>query len=725
MSKTFFRCLFFVALFLGLPILARAECSLNTNLDFVARDPSGSYIAGARVEVYRQQIDANNHPKPGVRVASATTDAVSGIAHLSWRNSLMADTYAIKVQTISKEAASFWYYNVPLSCGESVTRNETLSGILFILHDADGNLLRNTNFTVYSQSYSASGQVIKEKKESLTSLNSGYAGQVKAYLPQGSVRSIDSGLSDHYALELSRPSGKFIFYNIFVHDGQLTTLDYFLSSLRVKIQDVSGALFPVNTKVEVYKQELNVNNEHQKGVKVGEFSLGEDGSGTIEVTAGIYALGVKGQNGQYQYFWDIEAEDGRSSEYTLTPTQGWSPSDGTCPTNSNLFLTLRNQAGAIVSGLKFELYEQNTDADGLPVAGKKISNGTIDKTGRATITFKPDPRKTYAFKVWDKNADLGDYWFFDAVRFVCGYDRYVTKNVSALKIVLRDGSGALKKNYNFSLYAQRYDADQKPVFDSEDLIANLKTGSGGYTIVYVSPYNTYRGSQTGLYAISAKDNNGNVSAVYNIRVLSDKDYNFQYAFSSLSGELRDARKKVLTNREIRVYEQEGSGANRSLGRLLYKVNTNASGRFQLEYPAGTYALAVLDDLKRENIFWNVVIKAGKTSSQKLVTNLTKFSLADAQGETIPKDASLKVFAVNTDDNVNYYRDNQIGEIKLAANKTATISLAGGTYLVTYTSKTGREYGRVFKANNGQFNTVLLSISRKTAISADQVMKITK
>lgn len=266
--------------------------------------------------------------------------------------------------------------------------------------------------------------------------------------------------------------------------------------VRIRLQDTAGSLFPSGTKVEVFKQEVGVDNEHQKGTKAGEFTVGDDGYGSLEVPAGIYVLGIKGQNNQYQYFWDVEALDGRTSEYTLTSEQSWVPSQGSCQNNSQLSITLRNFSGDIIPGLKYELYEQKTDANGLPIAGNKVLSGTIDSTGRATSSFRPDPRQAYALKVWDKRADLGEFWFFDAVRFVCNYNRYVTKYVPALKVVLRDGQGKLKRNYNFSLYAQKYDADSKPIFEDSDLIANLKTNGGGQAVVYVAPYNPYHNDRS-------------------------------------------------------------------------------------------------------------------------------------------------------------------------------------------------------------------------------------
>lgn len=650
--------LLFPALFLFSPLFVKASvCDQNTNLDFVARDPNGSYIARANVVVYKQSIDANGLPKPTTQFASGSTDSVLGTAHLSWRNSAAAsDTYVIKVSTVNNNNAAFWYYNVNLRCGESASLSKTLSGILFILHDLNGNFLTNTNFSVYSQIYNSSGQALAQKKEQLASLNSGSSGQVKIYLPQGSVRSVDGTYSDQYELEINRNNNLFSYYGIKVIDGQLTTMDYYISSLKVRLQDASGAIYPANTNIEVYKQGVTADNNHQLGDKVGQFKLGTDGYGNFETAAGMYALGIKGNNNQYQYFWDIQVEDGRSAEYTITSSDNQSlnnsnnsgASNSTCPNSSQLNLTLKNINGEIAAGLKFELYEQKNDANGLPTAGARVNGGTIDNSGRATLNFKPDPRLTYALKIWDKNSNAGDYWFYDAVRFVCDYNRTLTKNIPALKIILRDRSGALKRNYNFSLYAQRYDVDNNPIFESNDLVANLKTDGTGSALVYVAPYNAYRRGQSGFYALSLKDNSGNPVIAYNINMTGEKDYTFSYSFSGLSGKLFDALKAPQANKNISLYEIV-SGNPKTLGRELLRFKTDSGGNFSFEYPFGTYALVTSDQKNQNIIFWNIAVNnIRKTPLILTMTGAMSGSTAAVSGQS-----SLPVSpAVNLSPNAN-------------------------------------------------------------------------
>jgi len=512
------------------PIASQAAvCDSNTTISFVARDPGGSYIMNARVDVYKQVTDVNGVTKPSTKFAGGNTDSVLGRVSLSWRNSdVSSDTYVIRVQTISKDNASFWFYGIHLSCGENTSLERTLSGILFTLYDSDGDPLTNTGFNVYSQVTSANGEPVKN--ELLASLNSDTTGRAKVYLPQGSVRSLDKTLSDYYVLELNHNGVKGYFYNIRLYDGQLTNVHYYLSVLKVRLKTADDHN-AVGAKVEVYNQDTDLNDNYQKGSKVGEFTISDNGYGSMEIAGGLYVLGVKGTNGTYQYFWDNRVADGGTSLFLLNLNSSYSSSSssssGACSNNSALNIILRNAAGDIAPGLKFELYTQTTDANGLPAAGTKVTSGTIDSGGRATASFRPDTTKSYALKIWDKKSDLGEFWFFDALKFTCGESRTVAKTVPLLKIVLRDGQGNLKRNYDFSVSVQQYDADNNPIIPNNGLIANMKTDAGGQASLYVAPYNTYRRNQTGRYVLSAKNADNKTVNLYNILVYADKDTTFE------------------------------------------------------------------------------------------------------------------------------------------------------------------------------------------------------
>ncbi len=712
MSKLNLRIFLISALFLSLPFFVKAaECNESTIVKVTARDPNGSYIAGASVDVYTQTVDADGNKKPGTRMGGGTTDATLGYATITFKNSAVVSApYVFRIRTIGKDSASFWFFDNTLGCGETTTVSKTLSGILVSLRAANGDVLTNTSFSIYTQLRDASGVLQNTKNELMGSYNSGSSGQVKLYLPQGSVRGLSSGASDYYVLEVNHGGVKSYIYNIAVNDSNITETLFYLSILRIRLKYDSGPS-AVGATVEVYTQKVNLNNEAQTDVKVGTFTIADNGYGSIEVSPGMYALKVKVGN-TYQTFWDNNVADGQTSEFLLTlngsPTSASSTT--ACLNVSKVNIALRDIAGHNAAGLKFEIYEQGTDANGLPVAGTKMAAGTVDSGGRATVSFKPDSSKNYALKVWDKKADLGEFWYFNVVKFVCDYDRNITKSLPALKIVLRDSDGKPRYNYSFSLYAQRYDVDGNPTFAATDLIANLKTGSDGQAIVYVSPYNVYHSNQTGYYAISTKDGNNAVKNFYNILVTDERDFTYQPSFSGLTGELRDAQDRALSVNSMSLYEQKSSGGYFSLGQKLLSFKTDASGQFKFEYSAGTYALTSTDDLGRQNIFWNIVIGQSSTY-KKLTTSLINFNFTDPTGRT---DSTLQLFTL-TGKGGTYYRGDMIKTMKLS-NGHAAYSLAAGTYLISYTGTNDRLFGQAFYAKNGYTYNLNFSTSAKYSLN---------
>ena len=169
----------------------------------------------------------------------------------------------------------------------------------------------------------------------------------------------------------------------------------------------------------------------------------------------------------------MDITDQKREVYPLKSGETWDPGQGACAADSFVTVYTRGLDEKIITGLKFELYERILDADKNPLAGAKLGGGTIDQTGKAVLKINPDSRKKYALKIYDKNAQVGDFWFYDEIQFTCGENKEITKNLPVLNIILRDGYGQLKKNQKFSLYTQKFDVDLKPIAVKNDLIGNF------------------------------------------------------------------------------------------------------------------------------------------------------------------------------------------------------------------------------------------------------------
>jgi len=713
------------ALFLiSVSVVQASVCDLDTTLNVVARDPSGNYIPGVKAELYYQTVDANGDARPGNRVTSATTNSNTGIAVLKFRNSnSLNENYALRLQAISKDFTSYWYYNITLACGETKNLEETLSGINFVLRDYNGGLLYNTKFNVYTQQYDADGNPIKQTKDLVASLDTGSSGSAQIYVPQGSVRSIDGDQGDYYMLEMTRDRKLFSLYNIKAVDGLMTYVEYYSSGVKITLRTALGSLFPSGTKIQVYQQTVDSNNNDVQGAQVGEFETNDDGYGIFEYPAGLYVLGIEDDSGQYDYLWDVEIMEGQLNEYDWQVGNNWQVGDETCEESSKLILNLISMGGDPLSSFKYEIYEQDADVFGRPIPGRKIKSGSTNSAGRAEVSFKPDPRKSYVIKVYDKKSDAGEFWFFDAAKFVCGYDRTVTKSLPYLRIILRDGQGNLKTNASFSLYEQGFDVDNNPIKSASKLVANMKTGNDGSAIMYVAPAHPFDQSRRGLYVLSASVGK-TVFDAYNILVTADKNAKFEYVFSDLSLSVKSAAGQALGNKEVGLYEQIKDGSNYLLGDKLSSGKTDDSGVLHLEYPAGSYALVIDDGFKRDNVFWDAIIKDRQSNHATLSANLTRVSLSSSLGDMSSLGSALQVYSLY-ESGAYFYKDKEVGTIKLSANKQGEVLLADGPYLISYTDKAKIEYGQAFWAENDKINTLKIKVEKAQQISAGQKFSLTK
>jgi hypothetical protein len=707
---------------LGSPSEA-AVCEEYSYLEVVPRDPGGSYIPGVKAELYQQVLDADGKTKPGSRLASATVSASTGIASLRFRNSsAKSASYALRLQSVNKDFTSYWYYNIEIACGQKVKLEKTLSAIEIALRDYEANLIYNTSFNLYIQSTDADGNPIKQKKDLVATLNSGATGAVRVYVPAASVHSLSGSRSDYYALELTRNGQKYSVYDLKVREGQLTSTVFNASAFKLTVRSSSGALFPGKTKLEVYEQSVDDDNNQVKSSKIADIQTNDEGFALFEGPAGVYVVGLKNSNGQYSYLWDIEIWQRQLNEYewTVSSTQ---TSVGVCSVNSKLSLSFSGLGGEALVGFKYDVYEQDMDTFGRPIAGKRVGGGSTNSFGRADVSFKPDPRKNYVIRVYQQKADLGEFWFFDAVRFSCGSDRSFSRGLPYLQIVLRDGNGNLKKDQAFSIYEQVFDVDNNPVKDNKNLIANLKTGGSGSALLYVGPAHSFNQSKRGLYIFSATVGKS-VFDTYNIAVDANKNSSFEYTFSDLSLNIKSAAGQALANEEVKLHAQIKEGNNYRLGNLLGSAKADASGNWRLEYPAGMYAVVVKDHFKQDNIFWNVEIKDRKTNRANLILNVSRVTLSSPLGELMPVGTTLKVFSLYENQNA-FYKNKEVGTIKLGANKQAELRLADGPYLISYTTKDPVEYGIAFWAQNGKINSLEIKMNKNMEITAGQRFSLSR
>src|SRR3989339_557671 len=699
-KKIFFNIFLAVIFFILTSLSANAqevECA-NMIVDIIARNEEREVIRDLSFAVYEQTKDVDNNSKPGTKVDSGKIDVVlgKGVAEFEPK----AEKYVLTFSYLSSDLATFYFYDAfDGICGAHIEITKILSSIKFTLRDSNGVLRKNTKFSVYTQGLDADSNPIREKSDLIASLNSGETGEVVIYVPDSS-RSIDGKSVDRFVFESKNSNnGVYTKYDINVSDENTTNIRYVFSDMELEFKDASGIVFPADTQVEIFVEKEGSADEEKLDEKLK--TLYTDGKGKVV----------------FEY---------PERKYELKANEQWEVEDGVCEESSVFTLITRNYNSNFVPDLKYELYEQIENADGVPAAGKKVLSGTIDENGKAVKTLKPDSRKVYALKVYDQNSSVGDLWFFDEVKFICGQDKEITKKIPAINIVLRNGDGELVKNHKFSLYTQKYDADNNPIKEKEDLVSSsFTTSEEGIDTVYISPYQPYTQGKYGTYVFSSKGEMDGDFIEYGIQIASYGNIDFNYIFSDAIIKLRDPNNLPKAEVSLDVYDQgkDLRGGN-ALGKKIKSIKTDENGEVHFEYPEGKYAIVVQDGIKNDNIFWDTVIKNQQRIEKQITPNLTRVKVFNQNNKLETEKISISIYSMTEDENGLFYIGKKAGTIKPNNLGYSEISLRPDAYLfvVQYDKK---DYGQALYTQNGIQQDLSIYLNKNYEISFNQKFKLTK
>ncbi len=714
------------AFFLLMPfkqVFAQEACG-KIKLNVIARNGNGDFIPNVYFEVFKQETDVDGFPKPGKKLAAGRTSPLLGRGSVFLEGGY--DVYALKFKVLENKAAAYYFYNYNWSCGEEVEVEERLGSIKILFRTADGDLIKNQNFSLYTQRYDADGRPIREKQDLIGIFNTSLEGEKEIFVP-GVGRTIDGTTGGYYILQtVSSDGGKYLLYNIDVLDGVQKEINYILSDFYLTVKDADGALFPSKTKIKIYKQIEDENGEKKQGSSVKEIFTDDNGVATLIFPAGIYLAEVVGKNNVTEKFWDLEIFDQERNEYELITGKGWQPGGEVCAQKSQLNVIVKNHTGKVIPNIKYVLYEQGLNASGLPIIGREIKKGIIGNNGVANILFNPDPRKSYALKLYQLNPGPGAFWYLNEIKLSCGENKTIEKRLSAVHIILRNDNNELLKNKNFSIYTQRYDTDGKPIKARGSLVkTKINTGEKGEAIIYLSPYADKEGRQEASYVFSADYKSKDTYTEYGLRVPVNEDLIFDYMFSGLVLILNDARDKVLTNKKIQFYYQTYDlSGNYALGKKFMECISDSGGRCALARRAGKIVAVITDSAGQKNIFWNIKIKNRQKNRHTLRVNSTRVYAKYADGENKNPGTIIRLYSLQETENENFYKNKKLKEFKLNKSSYLDISLSSGPYLLTV--KEGKnEYGQAFFAENNRQQEVIIKILLKNRVKKNRLYKLKK
>ena len=706
----FFLLAFFLPSFSAAQTEEEEEVCEDSVVGIVARDPRGGFIPNISVEIYEEETDADGNLVPGKKIAGGKTDPTLGYFQYIFKGKTARGALVVKMWDRNKNIGSFLFTGgLYVGCGESITYEEYLSGLDIVLRDNEGGLIRNTDFSIYTQRYDADGEPIREKKDFVAKLNTTAVGGAKLYVSAGR-ENLNNRENDYYVFELpGRQGGAYLLYDIGVSPGSLTQIEYLLSGLEIILTDEEGVYFPANTKIEIFRQVYDADDNPALGASVKDILTDDRGTAALEYPAGLYAARVMGKDNKYEYFYDLEIVDQQWEIYELTPGEDWRPAADACAASSNITVITQDLAGKAAGGLNFELYAVDYDADG-GAAKNKLAGGRTDEFGRGAITAHPSPLRKYALKLYGLNASAGDYWFFEDWQFACGENKTIEKDLPVLDIILRDGYGNLLKNQKFSIHTQKFDVDGQPIKEKKDLVsADLTTGETGGVRLFLSPDHPYDPVKRGLYVFSTIGSSKAEYNQYDIGIAGDEDSFLEYQLSDVVFEVKNAANQALSGQAVEVYAQaQNAGGYLELGKRLASGKTDAHGMVRFEYPAGYYAAVIKDDFGQNNIFWQQQIKPRQRNHLALTAGLVRAKVRDSGGNYLPAGTTVTVYALKKDENDEYYKDKKLKAVKIANTGYAEIALAPESYLFTALFEKN-EYGRPLYAENGKIHDMVIDL----------------
>ncbi|NTW22005.1 hypothetical protein HGA34_00485 [Candidatus Falkowbacteria bacterium] len=397
-----------------------------------------------------------------------------------------------------------------------------------------------------------------------------------------------------------------------------------------------------------------------------------------------------------------------------------------------LEFVFRNPKGDFLPNVNVELWCQTEDADRNPVQCGRLAGGkTSSVSGKATVTYTPPKdaaNKTimYALKVYDKNPEVANFWYFNELNLSCGQELSVTKVLPGIRFVFRDQDGNLKKNVKFSLYTQRYDIENRPINEKKDLVtSDLDTGATGEAYIFVTDKSHAFRQSGGDYVLNA-NLGGSVGYIENYLHVNDQMLTeYEYVFTDMVLIAEDANGKLIpAGKTLEFYEQKQDVKGKLiLGKSIKRVTIDSKGEVLFEYPAGTYAVVMKDDLGNTQTFWNITLERYKRERKKLVTNVTRFDVKDAAGKAVINKA-VQLYGVTQDYKGDYFRGTRIGQIMLTEKGYGEAILAPGKYLFTISLPLDRkiiEYGRVFTIESGKLQKLTLKAQKDNVLETGKIL----
>lgn len=261
-----------------------------SDLYVVIRDGEGALTKNSIFDVYVQGFDVDGNPildktnlnQDKLIIPNITTGEIGG-KHIY----LAPGNYVVRVHVLGGRDY-FYLWNQQTAAQTTTAIDYHQSTLRVILEDGDGALLKEQNFSLYTQKYDIRNKPIIG--DLVIDSKTGSNGKADIFLPKG-----------EYAIKIpsSNSSSSYYIWKILISENKLTNTEYRLSGIRVVLRDENGEIAR-NAIFNIASQKRDVTGEFViDNTIIGGLSTGEAGYKDVYLPTGTYAV-VYGQKKLFQ-----------------------------------------------------------------------------------------------------------------------------------------------------------------------------------------------------------------------------------------------------------------------------------------------------------------------------------------------------------------------------------------------------------------------------------------
>lgn len=529
-------------------------------------------------------------------------------------------------------------------------QTETYATLELIAKDPSGNKVTNVNFAIFEQLKDINNNPVFGNR-----IADGYIGDIGSKIIQ---LKIDNDTSVNFAVEFFKNYNDFERFKIWEQtiartQNKIITLTF--SSVKIIIKDQNNNLLK-DKSFDIFSTAIDANGNRVADRQIQwRQTTGILGYKIFYLIPGNYDARVNSKD----YFFSIDPNQQTDLVIIVDITADPLPT-GDIYTTFNL--AAKNAFGDKVTNVSFIIYDQKNDINNKPVFGDRITDGYIGETGEQTVKIRMNgyASRTIAVEYFKEWRLEGRFSVWNQTIYP-NQSKNINLVLSTARIVLKDATGKLLKNFNYDIYSVATDYSGKKIA-KDHLYGGQQTGVIGERVYYLIP-NDYILHFRYPEVSNVEDFN------YLFTVNKNSQSEVVYTLSDIKVSARQANGDLKKYAEFRLYKKNNDNVYKEIGYF----NTGEDYK-HVYLPPGNYKIEFKDSSGNWSQSTEFTLAAGSEKEFGYSYGGFRMRVTDVAGNSL---TNLKVAIYKYSDNK---RQDLIAWSTTDINGKVSFNLNKGTYI---------------------------------------------